>query len=84
MPANVQIGYIVIGSAANAVGVFNGQNMQNDWDSHSPSTATIGMTMGNHSLVVSQFAYMWNMNKVGQPLFDQDTKANGSPMLIGP
>lgn len=83
MSAIVNVGPIVIGGASNGVGVFNGQNMQNDWDSHAPNISTLGPMMGNSSAQWSMYAALWINTAVGQPTFDQDFKANNSPMWIG-
>jgi hypothetical protein len=84
MSANVSIGFIQIGSAANAVGVFNGQNMQNNWDSHTPTLATIGGAFGNHDYMACQYATLSNRSELGQATFDNDTKLNGAKLWIGP
>ena len=84
MTATISIGRIIVGSATNCVGVFNGQNMQNDWDSHAPVTTCIGALTGNHSQSHSVLAYVWTHSVIGQATLDQDWKCNGSPMLIGP
>jgi hypothetical protein len=83
MSANVQIGRILIGGASHCVGVFNGQNMQNDWDSHSPTISSFAGIYGNHSLALFQQCSMYNAAVIGQPTLDQDTKTNQSPMYIG-
>jgi hypothetical protein len=84
MSATVQIGRILIGGAANCVGVFNGQNMQNDWDSHAPNLSAFAGIHGDHCMALFQHCTLYNSTAIGQPTFDADTKMNQSPMYIGP
>lgn len=84
MGAVVNVGSIFIGSTANATGIFNGQNMQNDWDSHSSNMSTLGTMSGNRSIQASLYTVLWSTAVIGQPVLDQDIKANGSPLIIGP
>ncbi len=84
MSASVSIGMIQIGSATNQVGIFSGQNMQNNWDSHAPTISATGDTSGNYNVTICQYAMLWNQSALGQATFDQDAKLNGSPLAIGP
>lgn len=84
MSASVSIGFIQIGSASNQIGVFSGQNMQNNWDSHAPNSSSVGSVSGNHCLTICQYAVLWNRSEMGQAIFDQDIKLNGSTFAIGP
>lgn len=84
MSAMVNIGQVTVGSAANATGVFNGHNMQNDWDSHAPNISSTGGIMGNWSVESSHYALIWNTNNVGQPIADNDYKMNVNRVWIGP
>ncbi|MBX5437291.1 MAG: hypothetical protein IRZ33_08740 [Alicyclobacillaceae bacterium] len=84
MSAFVEIGQIWIGGASNGAGLFNGQNMQNDWDSHAPHISAGGVLMGGACVFQSWLTGLWMWTLVGQPLVDQDWKMNGAQMWIGP
>ncbi|MCL6547740.1 MAG: hypothetical protein K6T30_02395 [Alicyclobacillus sp.] len=84
MSAIVEIGSIWVGGASNCAGLFNGQNMQNNWDSHAPNISAAGVMMGGGSAYVSWLTGLWVRSVIGQPLADQDWKLNGSPLLVGP
>jgi len=84
MSAMVSIGWVNVGAATNGTGVFNGQNMQNDWDSHAPSISSSGDIAGNWGRYFSVYTILWNINEIGQPIVDSDTKMNNNRILIGP
>ncbi len=84
MSANVSIGYIQVGSASNAVGIFSGQNMQNSWDSHSPLMSAMGGLAGSHSMKTCQYVIMLSQSVLGQATFDNDSKLNGTKLWVGP
>lgn len=82
--AQVEIGRIMLGGASNCVGVFSGQNMQNDWDSHSHGVTSFGGIFGDRCYAFFQQCSLVNTSQTGQILFDHDTKLNQSPMYVGP
>lgn len=84
MAAVVNLGAVQFGGSSNQVGVFNGQNMQNAWDSNSPNLSATGTLMGQFSAQWSVAAVVNAFMPVGQPVFDNDLKDNGSPQLEGP
>jgi len=84
MAAQIQIGNIRIGAAANCVGLFNGQNMQDNWDSHAPNISASGGITGDGGYMTTYSTTLWNKMLVGQPLLDADYKSNASPLWIGP
>jgi hypothetical protein len=84
MAAVVNLGGVQFGGSSNGVGVYNGQNMQNAWDTNSPNTSNLGTIMGQFSLQVNFVALMNNNMPIGQPILDNDFKTNGTPMVEGP
>ncbi|MCL6632043.1 MAG: hypothetical protein K6T63_05355 [Alicyclobacillus herbarius] len=83
MPAFVQIGQLNIGGASNCVGVFSGQNMQNNWDANSPTVNAMGTMSGNASQKIALVAFVEDRWWLGQPVIDTDIKNNASPMITG-
>jgi len=79
---NVQLGLIQTGSWSENTGMFTGQNIQNAWDSHTPTTAAVGPMMGDWNMSFCQRASMHQTAVYGQPIFDQDTKGNAAPTHI--
>lgn len=79
MSALVQIGHVQIGGASNQVGVFDGQNMQIAWDSHSPGVSALGIMMGRYNATSCMHASVLIQTAVGQPIVDNDIKLNASP-----
>ncbi len=84
MAAIITVGGIQFGGSTNQVGVFNGQNMQNGWDSNSPNTSVLGSLLGQFSLEFVFAAPFYNIQPGGQPVFDNDLKNNASPLAEGP
>lgn len=82
MAAFIDIGPIKVGGTANSTGIFNGQNIEDNWDSHAPTITVFGGPYGNHT---TQYAILVraSVNAVlGQPIFDDDIKANDSPVVM--
>lgn len=84
MSSYVAIGRVIIGGASHCTGLFSGQNMQNNWDSHAPSIGSLGAILGNYCLQSAGLSAVSVSAAIGQPIIDADVKANGSPMWIGP
>lgn len=84
MAAIVNIGGFQFGGSSNGVGVYSGQNMQNAWDTNSPNTSNFGTQMGQMDVQYSGVAILNDWMFVGQPVFDNDIKSNGAPMIEGP
>jgi hypothetical protein len=84
MSAKISIGFIRIASATNAVGVFTGQNMQSDWDSHAPFLAAMGGILGSNDFICCQYATIQNQSELGQAVIDKDAKQNNAKLWIGP
>ncbi len=84
MAAVVNIGGLQFGGSSNQVGVYNGQNMQNAWDSNSPSTSATGTLNGMGSTKIVGAAVLYNYALAGQALIDSDIKNNASPAAEGP
>lgn len=84
MAALVSIGTISIAGSSNCTGIFNGQNMQNNWDSHAPAMTALGGMMGNWDVKTAYVCRLESQSLLGQPTYDQDIKANASPMWMGP
>lgn len=84
MPAFVNIGTIAIGGSSNGAGIFSGQNMQNNWDSNSPTISSLGSMMGNRCIKSAYYCVLESESVLSQPLYDQDIKCNLSPMWMGP
>jgi len=82
--AFVNVGAVQFGGSSNQVSVFNGQNMQNAWDSHSPNVSTTGTAMGQLDMQNTGVAFLNNIMGIGQPIVDPDFKNNGAPMVVGP
>lgn len=82
MATAVRIGSIQVSTVTNNAGFFNGQNMQNNWDSHAPTIGSRGGVFGNRNLAITGQSLFTNQNVAGQPLLDQDLKANGSPTIV--
>jgi hypothetical protein len=80
MAAVVNLGGIQFGGSSNQVGVYNGQNMQNGWDSNSPNASVLGPLMGQWSFQWAGAAPFLNVMPGGQPTFDNDIKNNASPL----
>lgn len=83
MPAFVSIAGIVFGGASNQVGAFNGQNIQNAWDSHAPNISAAGSSLGQYTVKHVANAILYNNMLIGQPTMDADWKDNGSPQWQG-
>ncbi len=84
MAAFVTVGGVQFGGSSNQVGVFNGQNMQNGWDSNASNTSLLGTLMGQFSVGFALVAPFINVQPGGQPIFDNDLKNNASPLVEGP
>lgn len=84
MSAIVNLGGIQFGGSTNQIGVYNGQNMQNAWDSNSPSMSVGGPLEGMCSTKIIGTAVLYNYSIAGQALFDSDIKNNASPVAEGP
>lgn len=84
MASVVNLGAIQLGSATNNIGFFNGQNIQNAWDSHSPNLSNMGTLMGSFSVEFTCVALFSNIMPIGQPIIDSDIKNNASPSIEGP
>jgi len=84
MAAIVNLGGVSFGGATNQVGVFNGQNMQNAWDSNAGNISVTGTLMGQFSAQYSVISNMNNWMGLGEPIIDNDIKNNGTPMIVGP
>lgn len=83
MAAMVSIGTIAIGGSSNCTGIFSGQNMQNNWDSHAPNISSLGTMMGTWNYTNVYLARLDNQSVFNQPIYDQDSKTNASPMWMG-
>ncbi len=75
---NVSLESIQIGSFSQNSGVFSGQNIQNSWDSHTPTIASFGITMGDFCTGHCEIAGLWSQSYSGQAIYDSDSKGNGS------
>ncbi len=84
MAAFVTVGGVQFGGSTSQVGVYNGQNMQNGWDSNSPNTSSLGTLLGQFSVEYAISAPLYNFQPGGQPIFDNDIKHNISPSMEGP
>ncbi|MCL6632042.1 MAG: hypothetical protein K6T63_05350 [Alicyclobacillus herbarius] len=80
---SVQLGAIHSGGWIDNVGIFTGQNIQNAWDSHSPTTVAFGVSMGDANRSHCHFAWVQSRSIYGQPIYDGDWKGNHSPLTIG-
>lgn len=81
MAAICNTGGVIFGGSSNQVGVFDGQNMQNGWDSHSPNLSVLGTVMGQFDYQVVPITQLNNAMGVGQPIIVQNVKNNGSPVV---
>lgn len=83
MTAIIHIGTLRSGGLSNTTGIFSGQNLQNDWDSHSQSINSLGTMMGRYNVQGALWAALWWNTAVGQPVVDEDIKANGGTVVMG-
>jgi len=72
----VELGNIVMGGVSNNAGIFTGQNIQNSWDSHSPSATSFGFLMGDYNRAYCGYTMLYNNSVQGQPTIDNDYKGN--------
>ncbi|MCL6547739.1 MAG: hypothetical protein K6T30_02390 [Alicyclobacillus sp.] len=79
----VQLGAIQSGGWSDNVGVFSGQNIQNSWDSHTPSASSWGALLGDANTAACLVCWMYDVSLLGQPTFDGDVKGNQSALVIG-
>lgn len=84
LAAVVNLGGVQFGGSSNQVGVYNGQNMQNGWDSNSPNMSVFGAAMGQLCLQGAWLAPFYAFTPGSQTIFDNDLKDNASPLLQGP
>ncbi|MBX5437292.1 MAG: hypothetical protein IRZ33_08745 [Alicyclobacillaceae bacterium] len=72
----IQLGRIQSGGWSDNVGVFSGQNIQNSWDSHTPSASAYCTLMGDANSASCTVCWMWDASIFSQPTFDSDVKGN--------
>ena len=83
MTASIHIGTLKSGGLSNTTGIFSGQNLQNDWDAHSQAITSLGTMMGRGNVQGALWAALWWNAVVGQPVLDEDIKANGGIVVMG-
>ena len=65
-----------VGSFANNSGIFIGQNVQDGWDSFSPTKLAGGFSMGDFSDVSAGTMIYAGRSVIKQPIYDGDVKGN--------
>jgi len=72
----VNLQTIQTGACSSNVGIFSGQNIQDSWDSHSPTIVSFGFVMGDYCVSTSGLSLLWTDSVNGQAIFDNDVKQN--------
>ncbi|MCY0901293.1 MAG: hypothetical protein OWU32_03795 [Firmicutes bacterium] len=80
MASYVQVGQITTASVTNAAGQFFGQNVQSNWDSHSPIVMGAGFAMGDWNMLRTEGTWFSSRALWSMPTFDGDLKSLWSPV----
>lgn len=79
---SIQLGEVECGSFANNTGIFSGQNIQHNWDSHSPVAGVTSFLLGDYNYMAVRYAMSIDVTKELLTTKDNDIKLNHSRLKM--